>query len=150
MEDVAEVVPEGRKKRSQSDKIGRIKYQGQILGRIERRLDVLELQVRTLLKGLEPMLKFDKPFLQRVCCEQAIDVELLDLLREAGPAGLLARDLAVELHTYRQYVTRRVKAMNRRLVREIGRAVVEKRGARWALSSFAVEAWDESEPEALV
>ena len=143
MESAVEVVTEARKKRSQSDKIGRIKYQQQILGRIEKRLDALELSIRLLLKGLEPMLKFDRPFLERVCCEQAIDLELLNLLREAGPAGLLARDLAGQMHTYRQYVTRRVKAMNKRLEREIGKQVIEKRGLRWALSAFASEAWGE-------
>jgi hypothetical protein len=141
METVEQNVAGAPKKRSRSDKIGRIKYQHELLVRIDRRLDILELQMRLLLKGLEPQLRFDRPFLQRVCCELPIDVDLLDVLREAGPAGMLARDLARQLHTYRQYVSRRVKAMNRRLEREIGKAVIEKRGIRWALSRFAVECW---------
>jgi hypothetical protein len=145
MVSTAQNVTGGLKKRSRSDKIGRIKYQGQQLSRIEARLDALELGMRLLLKGLESQLKFDVPFLQRVCCEMPIDAELLDVLREAGPAGLLARDLARQLHTYRQYVSRRVKAMNRRLEREIGKQVVEKRGLRWALSRFAVDAFGEDE-----
>lgn len=55
MESALEVVTEGRKKRSESEKIGRIKYQYQLLVRIESRLEALEMSMRTLLKGLEPM-----------------------------------------------------------------------------------------------
>lgn len=140
-------VTDGPKKRSRSDKIGRIKYQHELLVRIDNRLDVLELQMRLLLKGLEPMLRFDKPFLERVCCEQGLDVELLDLLREAGPRGLLASELAKAVSTYRQHVSLRVKAMNRRLMREVGKVVIEKRGSRWALTKFASDAWGANEEE---
>jgi len=147
MDSTAQNVTEGRKKRSRSDKIGRVKYQYQLLVRIASRLEVLELQMRTLLKGLEPMLRFDKPFLERVCCEQGLDVEILDLLREAHPQGLLASELAKQLGTYRQHVSKRVKAMNRRLEREIGKVVIEKRGARWALTKFASDAWGANEEE---
>jgi len=143
MDSTAQNVPETPKKRSRSEKIGRIKYQYQLLVRIDSRLDALELGMRLLLKGLEPQLRFDRPFIQRVCCESDLDVQLLDLLREAGPVGLLSRDLAKSLGTYRHFIARRVRAMNKRLEREIGKQLVEKRGHRWALTSFAVEVWGE-------
>jgi hypothetical protein len=63
MESALEVVTEGRKKRSQSEKIGRIKYQYQLLVRIESRLEALEMSMRTLLKGLEPTRDLAGPFL---------------------------------------------------------------------------------------
>ncbi len=37
--------------------------------------------------------------------------------------------------------------MNRRLEREFGEAVSEKRGWHWALTSFAVESWGKSKKE---
>ncbi len=77
MESAVPVVPEPRKKRSQSAKVGRIKYQHQLLVRIDSRLEALELSMRLLLKGLEPMLRFDRPFLERVCCELPVDLILL-------------------------------------------------------------------------
>ena len=35
--------------------------------------------------------------------------------------------------------------MNKRLEKEIGQHVAEKRGHHWALTSFAVEVWGEDE-----
>jgi len=40
-------------------------------------------------------------------------------------------------------VWRRIKAMNRRLEKEIGQHITEKRGHHWALTGFAVNIWGE-------
>jgi hypothetical protein len=37
--------------------------------------------------------------------------------------------------------------MNKRLEKEIGQRIAEKRGLKWALTSFAFEVWGETENE---
>jgi hypothetical protein len=58
----------------------------------------------------------------------------------------LPKDVAAHLQQYglsRFNVFRRVKAMNRRVLKEIGQQVAEKRGHHWVLTGFAVEVWGE-------
>jgi len=69
-------------------------------------------------------------------------------LYEAGNAGMLPKDLAVKLAEFRirrHQVSRRIVRMNRRLEKEIGEQLVEKRGWHWALTSFAFDSWGDSE-----
>jgi hypothetical protein len=108
----------------------------------------MELMLRTIVKGLEGMFNFEKPFIQKICCVDEVDVEILDLLFQNQPEGLFPRDVAARLQQFklnRFKVLRRLKAMNRRLEKEIGQRVAEKRGHHWALTGFAVEVWGESE-----
>jgi hypothetical protein len=61
--------------------------------------------------------------------------------------GLLPKDLAVKLERFRvarHQVSRRILRMNKRLEKEFGEQVAEQRGWHWALTSFAVEAWNET------
>jgi len=54
------------------------------------------------------------------------------------------KEIAYQLRTYgidRFKVTRRIRAMNRRLQRELGYYVAEKVGHRWALTEFIVDVW---------
>jgi hypothetical protein len=37
--------------------------------------------------------------------------------------------------------------MNKRLEKELGQRIAEKRGHHWALTGFAVEVWGETEKE---
>lgn len=45
------------------------------------------------------------------------------------------------------YVTHRIKRINRRLERKIGKRAAEKRGLKWALTSFMNRAWDATKEE---
>jgi hypothetical protein len=42
-------------------------------------------------------------------------------------------------------VGRRLVRLNKRLHFETGKLLIEKRGHKWALTSFAVEEWNDSE-----
>ena len=58
--------------------------------------------------------------------------------------GALPSKIAYQLRTYgvdRFKVTRRIKAMNRRLQRELGYNVAEKVGHKWVLTDFVVDVW---------
>jgi curli biogenesis system outer membrane secretion channel CsgG len=135
-----------QKKRSQSDKIGRLKYNQQLLKQVLLRQEHMEQMLRTIFRGLEGMFNFQKPFVQKIACKDEVDAEILELLYQSQPDGLFPKDVAARLTTYkinRFQVTRRLKAMNRRLVRELGQNAAEKRGHHWALAGFTVNVWGE-------
>jgi hypothetical protein len=77
-----------------------------------------------------------------------MDREILQLLYEAGSPGVLPKDLADRLANFkvaRHQVSRRILRMNKSLEGEYGEHIAEKRGWHWALTSFAVEIWGETE-----
>jgi hypothetical protein len=140
--------PPKREKRPQEAKIGRVKYTLQLIKEIKRDIEELKLSQRTILAGLKGLFHFGKPMIQRIACGDEVDEEILQLLREAGGVGLLPKDLAARLSTYkvrRRQVSRRILRMNRKLEKELGERLVEKRGWHWALTSFGNEVWDETE-----
>ena len=70
------------------------------------------------------------------------------MLFEAGSPGMLPKDLAVRLERFRvtrHQVSRRILRINKRIAKEFGDHVVEKRGWHWALTSFAMEIWGETD-----
>lgn len=84
----------------------------------------------------------ERALIERVSCEDEIDREILRLLFEAGSPGLLPKDLAFKLDNFkvaRHQISRRIIRMNKRLEKEFGEHVAEKRGWHWTLTSFAVE-----------
>jgi len=140
------VEKDGSKGRSQSEKIGRIKYNQQLLKRALGELEEVKLMQRTILAGLKGMFHFEKPMIQRIACIDEVDCEILELVYESGGQGILPKDLASRLSQFRlkrYQATRRILRMNRRAEKELGESVVERRGWHWALTSFAVEAWGE-------
>ena len=144
------VVTKLPKKRSRSEKIGRLKYNQQLLRRISERQDHIEQMLRTIFKGFEGQFRFEKPFIQRIACADEVDAEILELLYQSQPDGLFPKDIARRLPQYklnRYNVLRRIKAMNRRIEKEIGHHVAEKRGHHWALTSFANDTWNATEKE---
>ena len=145
-------VTEPVKKRSQSEKIGRLKYNQELLKRVLDRIEKVEQMQRTIVKGLEGMFNFQKPFIQKIACRDEVDQEILELLFQNQPDGLFPKDVAARLQQFklnRFQVLRRLKAMNRRLEKEIGQHVAEKRGHHWALTGFTVDVWNESEKEVI-
>ncbi len=73
---------------------------------------------------------------------------VLNLLFEAGSPGLLPKELVLKLERFgiaRHQVCSRIVRMNKRLEKEFGECVAEKRGWHWELTSFALEVWGEND-----
>jgi hypothetical protein len=148
METHEKPVQNKKKKRSRSDKIGRLKYNQQLLKQTLSEIEEVKLMLRTIFAGLKDSFNFEKSLIERVACEDEIDREILNLLFEAGSPGLLPKDLAFKLEKFkitRHQISRKIRRMNRRLEKEFGEIVAEKRGWHWALTSFAFESWGEQE-----
>ena len=132
------------KGRSRAEKVGRLKYNQQLLKRALHDLEEVKLMQRTILAGLKGLFHFEKPMIQKTACADEVDVLILEHLYQAGNGGLLPKDLAaklIEFKVRRHQVSRRVVRMNRRFEKEIGERIAEKRGWHWALTSFVFESW---------
>jgi len=104
--------------------------------------------LRTIFAGLKGSFNFDKSLIHRIVCVDEVDVEILQLLLEAGNLGLLPKDLQTKLERFkvtRHQISRRIIRMNKRLEKELGESIAEKRGWHWALTSFGIEAINETE-----
>ena len=148
METAEKPIQKGKKRRSRSDKIGRLKYNQQLLKRVLSEVEAVKVMQRTIFAGLKGYFRFDQPLIEKVACRDEVDGEILQLLFEAGSPGLLPKDLALKLERFkvtRHQISRRILRMNKRLEKEFGEKVAEKRGWHWALTSFAVDAWGETE-----
>ena len=72
--------------------------------------------------------------------------KFFSLLLEAGNPGLLPKDLQAKLERFkitRHQISRRILRMNKRLEKEFGERIAEKRGWHWALTCFGVDYWGE-------
>ena len=148
MEKCEKPVRNEKKKRSQSDKIGRIKYNQQLLKKAQADIEGIKLTQRTILSGLKGFFNFKQPMIMRVACLDEVDREILHVLFEAGSPGVLPKDVATKLARFevtRHQISRRILRMNKRLEKEFGEHAAEKRGWRWALTSFVWEVWGETE-----
>ncbi|MBT0158947.1 hypothetical protein G4O51_03065 [Candidatus Bathyarchaeota archaeon A05DMB-2] len=148
METTENPVQNTKKKRSQSDKIGRLKYNQQLLKQTLFEVEEVKLMLRTIFAGLKSSFNFEQPLIERVVCKDEVDKAILQLLFEAGSSGLLPKDLQTRLVHFkvtRHQISRRILRMNKRLEKEFGECIAEKRGWHWALTSFAIEIWGESE-----
>ncbi|MCW4004593.1 MAG: hypothetical protein NWE95_11855 [Candidatus Bathyarchaeota archaeon] len=147
METAENPVQSTKKKRSQSDKIGRLKYNQQLLKKTLSEVEEVKLMLRTIFAGLKGSFNFEQPLIERVACKDEVDKEILQLLFEAGSSGLLPKDLQTRLERFkvaRHQISRRIVRMNKRLEKEFGERIAEKRGWHWALTSFAIEIWGET------
>src|SRR4030066_1638122 len=134
METEEKPVQTDKKKRSQSDKVGRLKYNQQLLKQTLSEIEEVKLMLRTIFAGLKGSFNFEQSLIQRIACEDEVDVEILRLLFESGSPGLLPKDLAVKLLQFkatRHQISRRILSMNKRLQNEFGEYVAEKRGWHW-------------------
>lgn len=148
METAEKPVQNTKKKRSQSEKIGRLKYNQQLLKQTLSEVEEVKLMLRTIFAGLKSSFNFEQSLIERIVCADEVDRELLQLLFEAGSHGLLPKDLAAKLERFkvtRHQISRRIQRMDKRLKEEFGEHIAEKRGWHWALTSFALEAWSETE-----
>ncbi len=152
MENAENPVQNNKKKRSQSDKIGRLKYNQQLLKKTLSEIEEVKLMLRTIFAGLKGSFNFEQPLIERVACKDEVDKEILQLLFEAGNSGLLPKDLQMRLERFkvtRHQISRRILRMNKRLEKEFGEKVAEKRGWHWALTSFTFETRNETQEKKL-
>jgi len=129
METTEKPVQNPKKKRSQSDKIGRLKYNQQLLKQTLAEVEEVKLMLRTIFAGLKDSFNFDKSLIDRIACQDEVDREILRLLFEAGSFGLLPKDLQARLERFkvtRHQISRRILRMNKRLEKEFGECIAEK------------------------
>jgi hypothetical protein len=137
-----------KKKRNQSDKIGRLKYNQQLLKQTLAEVEEVKLMLRTIFAGLKGSFNFDHLLIERIACKDNVDCDILQLLFEAGSFGLLPKDLAGRLEQFkvtRFQISRRIRRMNKRVEKEFGEHVAEQIGWHWAMTSFARDSWGGSE-----
>lgn len=140
-----------KKGRSKEERIGRLKYNQQLLKRVLTEIGEVREMQRIILNGLKGAgyFHFDVPLVQKYAYEDLVDEEILQLVYQAGREGILPKDVAANLpeyHLRHYHVTRR---MNRRLEHETGEKLFEKRGWKWTLTSFGVDIWGETEKESV-
>jgi hypothetical protein len=148
METEKKPVQTDKKRRSQSDKIGRLKYNQQLLKQTLSEIEDVKLMLRTIFAGLKGSFNFEQTLIERIACEDEVDKEILQALFEAGSPGLLPKELVFRLERFkvtRHQISRRILRMNKRLKKEFGEHAAEKRGWHWALTNFIVETWGETE-----
>jgi len=129
METSEKSVQNTKKKRNQSDKIGRLKYNQQLLKQTLAEVEEVKLMLRTIFAGLKGSFNFEQSLIERIACEDEVDREIIRYLFEAGSPGLLPKDLAVKLERFkimRHQVSRRILRMNKRIEKEFGEHIVEK------------------------
>ena len=139
-----------RKKRSESEKVGRLKYIQELLIRLNGKMDSLDRRVSRIEKYRKRDLEFVRSDIEEVCTDE-VDREIVRLVFEAGNLGLYPRVIAQRLESFkvtRFQVGRRIQRMNRAFRERLDESLFELRGWRWALSSFAVGAWGESSQKA--
>jgi hypothetical protein len=133
-----------KRRRTRAEKVGRLKYIIQRIGRLEQKIDEIDLRTRTMMAGLREWMSFKPGYVLKVACQDEVDAEIIERLVQADDGGVLPSAIANDLSRYglrRWDVTRRIQRMNKRLRKELGKPVAEKRGHRWALSSFMRDAW---------
>lgn len=141
-----------KKKRSQADKVGKLKYLIAKDKKLDRDVAEIKLLLKVIFAGLKDSLHFERSLIEEAACEDEVDRAILQLLFEAGAPGLLPKDIAAKLAEFkiaRHQVTRRIVRMNKRLAKELDSTVVERRGWCWAMTSFGVDACKASEKDLL-
>lgn len=141
-----------KKTRSQSDKVGRHKYNQQLLKRCLAEIDDIKRELRWIRRMLERLgiAEYTVSDVERFAVVDEVDREIIQCVLEAGALGIFPKDVAAApaLVKYRlkyYHVARRIVRMNKKLHFETGKVLFEKRGHRWALTSFGFDVWGETE-----
>ena len=132
------------KRRSQADKIGKHKYELELLHRIEGRLERIEWSQRTIFHGLQGYFHFERPLVEKVACESELDLAVITCIYEAGLNGILAKEISAKLAKYNlehHKILRIMNRVNRNVETAFGKLMVQKLGKKWALTDFGFELW---------
>lgn len=80
----SKAVQNQKKEWGQSEVIGRLKYNQQLLKQTLAEVEEVKLMLRTIFAGLKDSFNFEKPLIERIVCVDEIDKDVLQLLFEAG------------------------------------------------------------------
>ena len=138
-----------KKGRSEEEKYGKYKWL-----RILIRRNTEELrEIKRMLRGMryeQRRQDYGSAYLFDLVCQDSRDGAILDVLREAGPEGMLPRDIYAKVAKFGlqyHHITRRINRMNRRMKDEMEERVADKVGAKWALSDFMIRNWGAKKDE---
>jgi hypothetical protein len=141
-----------KKRRSQAEKLGRHKWNQQLLKSTLEGIEDLKTELRWVRHKLDRLGEADysKEDLEHFAVLDAVDKEIVQRLLEVGVDGALPKDVAAEVNKRDGYslpyyeVSRRLVRLNKKLHFETGKVLFEKRGHRWALTRFAFEVYGAS------
>jgi hypothetical protein len=139
-----------KKRRSQAQKVGRLKYIIKNQKRIFEKLDRIDQRTRLMAACLKEFVTPGEGYVVAVACEDEVDRAILDRLIQASSAGVLPSGLAEELKDFglrRWDVTRRIQRMNKRLSSELDQNVAEKHGHAWAATGYLREVYTATKEE---
>ena len=145
-----------QKSREPWEKYGKYRYIYKLLHRLESemnaRFDQVEAKLNMITAGLSDWLTPEKDYLVSVVCRDEVDEALLWCLYSAGGEGISPTHIVEdpELSRFKLkkwHVTRRVLRMNERLKKKLGNRVAEKRGRKWAMTSFVHNIWGVTKEE---
>lgn len=72
------------RRRSRAEKVGRLKYTIELLKRLERQISEIDVRTRTLMAGLREWISFEPSYIQKVACEDEVDIEIITCLIQKG------------------------------------------------------------------
>ena len=156
MERTEETAIKTKKGRVPWDKYGKYRYIYRLLRQLRRemnaRFDHLETEIHLLTAGLSDWLEPKKDYLVQIVCQDEVDEALLWCMYYAAGDGISPTHVInnPELSGFKLKpwnITRRVQRMNKRLKKELGKRVAEKRGRKWAMTSFARNIWGATKEE---
>jgi hypothetical protein len=137
------------RKRTRWQKVGRSRYNQQLLKRLLKEVSAIRATQNLILKGLQSMFRFDRPFLAGIACETSVEEAAVDAVYQSGSVGVYSYQVAEKVGISRHAAGRTMHRLNRRLEKAIGMRLVERKSRRWVLTPFGVRAWRLSEEEAL-
>jgi hypothetical protein len=146
------VVQNPKKVRSRSEKVGRHKYNQQLIKQCFLGIEDIKGELRWVRHRFERIgeAEYEKSDVERWAVADEVDREIIQRAREAGAPGVLPKDVAaapalVKYGLKYYHVARRIVRMNKKLYFESGKLLFEKRGHKWALTSFGFDAWGDIE-----
>ena len=137
------------KRRSQAEKVGKHKYKLQRMARIDARLERIEQMQRIIFQGLSWYFRFERPLIEKVCCESDMDLAVVSAIYESG-SGILAKKIALDLKSFKlekHKILRVVNRVNRKCVDAFGKQLIEKQGKTWVFTDFGFEIWGKTREE---
>lgn len=138
-----------QKRRSQAQKVGRLKYIISLQKRILARIEDIEKRQRWLLAWYNDFVNLSEDYVFKAACKDRLDKAILTELRTSPDKGLLPSELSERLAQYnisRQMITYRIQQMNKRLMKDVGQPIAEKRGHHWALTSVLKRIQENAHP----
>ena len=140
------------KVRSRADKIGKHKYELELLHRLDKRMERIEHMQRIIFQGLGDYFHFDRPLVEKVAIENEKDLDVVSRIYESGGAGILAKQIVAELASRyprleRHMILRIVNRVNRNMCDAFGKPIIEKQGKKWFFTLFGLEIWGKTEED---